>query len=394
MYTKKLKTGKVKYVEKFFDERLQKWREVTVTLKNATRETGAEAKILLAQKIEALKITPTEAEIKKAKQADYTVGELFKDWQEIRKEELKATTYKAQSQIFDVLLRTISDRPLKAISVQEIQSILFSGERSIKTKRAYKAMFQQFLDYAVDLAYLSENPVKNIRLPKRKLTLEDVQKAKDKFIDTDEMEQIISFAKSEAMNLSNNHAFYASNQHSYLYAYIFLYCTALRVGELQALRFSDIDGNVAHISHSIDRRNHKENERVLVTPKTVHSFRDVQLNAQALEIIDFFKREKRDKDFIFCNDKGELLVYKTLEQNFKKLCEKALGNKKAYTLHMLRHSAISFMAEQGLSDKAIMAQVGHAKNDMTLHYTHLTKQMEAQTLDKLNGLNFGLTQKS
>ena len=43
-----------------------------------------------------------------------------------------------------------------------------------------------------------------------------------------------------------------------------------------------------------------------------------------------------------------------------------------------------------LPEKAIMAQVGHVKSDMTLHYTHLTRQMQNQTTSQLNKLNFSL----
>jgi hypothetical protein len=54
---------------------------------------------------------------------------------------------------------------------------------------------------------------------------------------------------------------------------------------------------------------------------------------------------------------------------------------------VLFRSFISFASEIGLSDKQIMAQVGHEKFDMTLHYTHLTNAMKRDTSKKLNTMD-------
>lgn len=362
MFKKKTKNGKVRFIEKFYDEKKSKWRQTEITMNSASRQSSAEAKRLLTIKIEKLKAELTQSEAQALSRKSLTVRELYEEWREIRYLELKVTTFKVQNQIFESLLRPLFDKSISEVTVKDIHEIIFKGNRSIKTKRAYKALLTQFFDYALTLQFISENPVSQIQLPKRKITLDDVQNSKERFLNSEDLEVIINFAKHKNMNLSNNHNFFAENQKRYLLTYIFLFCTGLRVGELQALKFSDVEDNVAHISHSIDRRNHKENERVLVSPKTIHSFRNVLLNNQAIEIIEYFK----------------------------KLCQKALGTNKNYSLHMLRHSAISYMSEIGLPEKAIMAQVGHVKSDMTLHYTHLTRQMKNQTSSQLNRLNFSL----
>lgn len=132
------------------------------------------------------------------------------------------------------------------------------------------------------------------------------------------------------MNKSNNHKYYAENQKRYLYAYIFMFCTGLHIGELQALRYINInvEGNIARIENSLNRKTFREEDRVLTTVKTVQSYRKVVLNKQALEALNYFKNNKLDDDFIFVNQQGKIMVYKTMQQNFKKLCERALGKKK------------------------------------------------------------------
>ena len=42
--------------------------------------------------------------------------------------------------------------------------------------------------------------------------------------------------------------------------------------------------------------------------------------------------------------------------------------------HDLRHTAVTVMAEKGLPDQTIMAQVGHISPDMMRHYSHIRRQ--------------------
>lgn len=55
MFYKQLDSGKYRYFEKYFDEKRNKWRQVTVTLKSKSRVAQSEAKNRLARKIEQSK---------------------------------------------------------------------------------------------------------------------------------------------------------------------------------------------------------------------------------------------------------------------------------------------------------------------------------------------------
>ncbi|WP_242359696.1 tyrosine-type recombinase/integrase [Lactococcus petauri] len=382
MFTKKQANGKIAVFEKFYDEKRKKYRQARVTMNNSSRQSMSEARRLLAIKIDSMLKEPTEEEILLEKKKSILVSELYGEWRVIRKKELKETTYFTQGQIFDVLLRDILNRPLFEITTQDIHDIIFAGNRSDTTKRNYKAFLKQLFDYAVDLNYIEENIVKKIKLPKRKITVEDVRNSENRYVDIEDLQKLIEYVNSGKMNKSNNHKYYAENQKRYLYAYIFMFCTGLRIGELQALRYINVEENVARIENSLNRKTFREEDRVLTTVKTVQSYRKVILNEQALEALNYFKNNKLDDDFIFVNQQGKIMVYKTMQQNFKKLCERALGKKK--TPHMLRHGFVSYASEIGVNEKAIMSQVGHAKSDMTLHYTHLTKNMRNETANVLN----------
>ena len=45
-----------------------------------------------------------------------------------------------------------------------------------------------------------------------------------------------------------------------------------------------------------------------------------------------------------------------------------------FSFHDLGHTAITVMAENGVPDQTIMAQVGHILPEMVKHYSHIRRQ--------------------
>ena len=65
MFFKELDNGKYRYYEKFYHEREEKWKQVSVTLKSKSRVSQAEAKRRLALKIEKLLIALQKRKLKR-----------------------------------------------------------------------------------------------------------------------------------------------------------------------------------------------------------------------------------------------------------------------------------------------------------------------------------------
>ncbi len=93
MFYKKLKNGKYRYFEKYFDENQEKWRQVTVTLNSKSRVAQAEAKNRLALKIKEQLEQQIYQEIP-------TIQEVYNDWRKIRDEELKASSIHTENGSF------------------------------------------------------------------------------------------------------------------------------------------------------------------------------------------------------------------------------------------------------------------------------------------------------
>ena len=86
MFFKELENGKVRYFEKFYNEKELKWQQVTTTMPSKSRVVQAEAKRILAQKIDRV-LNATKP------QSLAVFDEVFIEWQGIRQKEVKGTTF-------------------------------------------------------------------------------------------------------------------------------------------------------------------------------------------------------------------------------------------------------------------------------------------------------------
>ncbi len=80
MFFKELDNGKYRYYEKFYHEREEKWKQVSVTLKSKSRVSQAEAKRRLALKIEKLLTAPTKEEVEKKQLEEMIFSQLLEEW--------------------------------------------------------------------------------------------------------------------------------------------------------------------------------------------------------------------------------------------------------------------------------------------------------------------------
>lgn len=165
---------------------------------------------------------------------------------------------------------------------------------------------------------------------------------------------------------------------SYL-AFMIMYWTGVRIGELLALTPMDIDleNNVIHINKSYQRLNRKD---VITEPKTPRSIRDIS-------IPDFLAEDIRDYlDSLYNPDsEGRIFPFTKhfLENEMKRGCKES-GVKKI-RIHDLRHSHASLLVSLGFSPVEISDRLGHEKIETTIDtYSHLYPETRTAIANKLN----------
>lgn len=375
MFYKELDNGKYRYYEKFYDEREQKWKQVTVTLKSKSRVSQAAAKRCLARKIDKILTTPTKEELKNQKIKDTPFSQLLAEWEVIRASEIKPSSFKSEMKCLKFFMDSVGDLRLSDYTTQSIQTYLMSLDIQNSTRKNRKIYLNGIFGYAEKVGYISESPVKSVVIPKQKADYEKLKKAKEHFISKEELSVVLSYCE-------NHH-----KDRRYALAMEFIFLTGLRFAEFIGVRYQDVDfeKHLMKIDHTIDYVAHKYDERVLQTTKTVGSVRTIVLSERCLEIIDYFRRNCLDEDFIFVTEQGNIMRQPLLYRFIKDICDTVLGEGRAYNIHMLRHSHISLLAELGVPIKAIMERIGHRDETITLRiYSHVTENVQDELKEKLN----------
>ena len=151
-------------------------------------------------------------------------------------------------------------------------------------------------------------------------------------------------------------------------AFMILFYTGLRKGELLALTLNDIDfeNRILHVSktYSVIQKN-----EVITTPKTETGIRDVPLPEFLCEQIQLYIKH------IYKPDGSQRLFN---HQRSGKFLETAMNTGCKRTgltrtrIHDTRHSHITILSEMYIPNKEIAKRVGQNGENMVIHYSHST----------------------
>lgn len=166
-------------------------------------------------------------------------------------------------------------------------------------------------------------------------------------------------------------------------AFLILYWTGMRIGELLALTFADIDldKRIITINKSYQRIKGKD---MITPPKTPKSNRKVT-------IPPFIAEELRNYCSVLYGIMAEERMFRFTKSYMEHEMVRGIKETgvKRIRLHDLRHSHASLLVEMGFQPLAIAERLGHEKIETTLStYSHLypNKQTElAERLEIANG---------
>ena len=143
---------------------------------------------------------------------------------------------------------------------------------------------------------------------------------------------------------------------------VLLYHTGLRIGSVKAITWGDVDWRRETVYI------HKtKNGEPIISP----------LTARCLEELQQLRRGRPD-ELIFSNRVGEPYHHRKL---WTKIATAA--GLPGVTPHWLRHSCGTAMAQAGLSQAQIMAQLGHKTLSASARYMHSNAEYQRQALQKV-----------
>lgn len=152
--------------------------------------------------------------------------------------------------------------------------------------------------------------------------------------------------------------------------------TGARVGEIAALKWTDIDlknGEVS-ISKTVQWSRRKGRETCISDLTKTGDTRIVPLTSQVLDSLRAWQKlTGRSVGLVFSQDGFSILAYRSIQHHFNKAFEE-LGLPWRST-HILRHSFATDFLEKTLNQHALQELLGHRSPKQTDHYAKRTKQL-------------------
>lgn len=176
------------------------------------------------------------------------------------------------------------------------------------------------------------------------------------------------------------------NKPEIYYAFLFMYWTGVRVGELLALNIEDVDfeKHEVVINKSLNRVNGKD---IITKPKTDAGIRVIPLPEFLLEELReyigmLYGRTEKDRLFLVTKSHLEKEIHSGAD---------AAGLKNI-RVHDLRHSHASLLIANGVDIATISKRLGHEKIGTTMNtYGHMFKGKAHQAADILDKIHSGVS---
>ncbi len=261
---------------------------------------------------------------------------------------------------------------LGGYSLQEITPLLLqrfvieliAKGLSSSTVNSIITVTQTSLTLANDIGLIVDNPTTRIKRPK-------IEEKEIICFNLDEQKKIEQFALN-------------THKHKYFGLILCLY-TGLRIGELLALEWQDIDFEKRTISVNKSCHDGKDLNgvfgRITDTPKTKASKRVIPVPKQIMPLIKAHKKKSKSR-YIITDENNNPPFVRCYQRNFEILLKKLNIEHKGF--HALRHTFATRAIECGMDVKTLSEILGHKNPTVTLNrYVHALLEHKTEMMNRL-----------
>jgi len=164
-------------------------------------------------------------------------------------------------------------------------------------------------------------------------------------------------------------------------------CTGLRIGEICALKWEDIniEEKIIHIRATVSRVKASPDSRyssiwIIDTPKTTMSVRDIPIPSKLYPILIIMKKAAISP--FVASDNYTFISPRTYEYRYHKILKKY--NLRHINYHILRHSFATRCIEVGMDVKTLSEILGHANVSITMNtYVHSSMELKRKQIEKV-----------
>ncbi|WP_160526069.1 tyrosine-type recombinase/integrase [Sphaerochaeta halotolerans] len=272
--------------------------------------------------------------------------------EKLRGRQLSEQYIKTNRQLMDrYILPTFKSTPMVDISPSRIEAwqryLIEKKKLSPKYANNILSIFSVILDEARRQGHITKNPAREVR------TLANNSRQRG----------ILSF--DEARDLLTNVSYW-DNPMAYT-ASLLAACTGMRLGEIRALRPSDLRDGYIHVEHSVDRHG------ALKSTKTGDK-RELSIPGSLMETLRNLAKLAGKCDRLFSiagvpmgSETIRFSLYRALARMGIEEAERAKRN---ITFHSWRHFLNSQLLANGINEAKTRKITGHSTAEMTKLYSH------------------------
>ncbi len=267
--------------------------------------------------------------------------------------ELDALTPMILQKFFTELMQSGNVRTGKGLSSNSVNSII--------------TLVQTSLRLAFDLGLCQKYAADRIKRPKKS------------------EKEISCFSIAEQKQIER---FVRESKKRKLFGILLCLYSGLRVGELLALEWQDVDFAKGIISVGKSCHNGKDENgkfiRITDTPKTSSSKRIIPLPKQIMPLLKEHKKRSISQ-FVVADDKGNPVFVRSYQHSFELILKKLNIEHKGF--HSLRHTFATRALECGMDIKTLADILGHKNPTVTLNrYVHSLLEHKAEMMNRLGKL--------
>lgn len=328
----------------------------------------------------------------------------FEVWlEEYKKNQIKETVQQQYKTLYNAYVKKelgkMKLQEIRAMHIQKLFNKMLTDGYSIGTVTLIKKVLHNMMNVAIENEILFRNPCKGTKLPKN------------------ETESVFLAEQQRTIFLQE----ITHSKHEDLYRLIL--GTGLRIGEVLALNWDDIDFDNKTLSVSRDVVYKKLDGQDKAgfhyqTPKSHTSIRCIPLNTDIVRVLENHRKEQRLLRFkmgsewkpleqpeaqflIFTKEDGTPFLPQNIYCDLDRLVEAynkketALSeeeNREPFLLerirpHQLRHTYATICFENGVPLKTVQTLLGHAGIQITAdRYTHITEEKQKEDIKILDGM--------
>lgn len=301
--------------------------------------------------------------------------DLIIKWLDYKRHYIKESTYSLYVEIvYKYITPSLKDKYVDEINEEIVQDLVFSWLEGKDTGICLKIdsaknniiILKNFLKYAKKGGYIDSLDM-DIQYPK-KYDINDRM-----VLDNIECDKIINVVRF-SNNLKD-------------IGILFTLFTGLRIGELCALKWGDIDfkNRIVKISKTIQRiyvrdNNKKYTKLIITVPKTKTSIREIPLSEILIDLL--LVRIPFDKEAYILTGIDKYIEPRTMRSYFSRFLKK--NNIAHIKFHGLRHTFATRCINLGADYKTVSEILGHASVNITLNlYVHPQMEQKRRCIELL-----------